>query len=748
MFQVTDEVHEKINHSHNQTNSYIVIAFYKNRYTFMKICVTLYFTSLLFLFCNHVACQDFSNKGRDFWVIYTGHVDGTVSRMALYITSDKDATGTVEVNGSTVTFAVTANNVVTIQLTNASNPLNSLAYNGQIEGIGAKKGIHITSNRPVVVYSHILNSARSGSTLVLPTAVLGKEYYAASYNPLSATNADRSEFAVVATVDNTIVEITPTAADANGTHAANIPYQVNLSKGDVYQYQSNGDLTGSHIKSVGTATASCQPIAVFSGSTRTSMGCSNPTSGDNLYQQLFPFASWGRLFYTAPFASRAYDVFRIIVQDPSTVVTVNGTALNPAGLRNGRFYEFNTQGNNTSRIIASDKPICVFQYLISQNCDNVQTDPEMIILNAVDQTLNDITVMSARNNLTPPNTNIVSHFLNIIFKTNNFGSLMVDGKPPAASPVSIPGTGYSYIQENVTSSTTVNPAHHITSDSGFICLAYGYGNIESYGYNAGTNVIDRYQYITLQNFYASVNFPATCTYTPFYFSITLPYKATSLNWDFNNNPNLSPNNNIVNNAPVPDSTFNLDGKTLYVYKLKSIFSYSAIGTFPIKVIAQNATGEGCSGTQEINYDVVVYERPKADFTIIGNGCLAGTMRFNDSTNSDGRPVINYNWSFGDNTTSTIKNPSKKYTAAGDYNIKLSVITDIGCINDTTKKVAITSEPVVNFSISPQTCVSNAINFYDSSTTAAGTIANRTWNFGDGSNKANNPNQPVSHTIAL
>lgn len=702
----------------------------------------------MFFYHNNATSQNFSNKGKDFWVIYTGHVDGTVSRMALYITSDQNATGKVDVNGSSISFSVTANNITTVQFTSSSNPSNAVAYNGQIEGIGLKKGVHITSDKPIVVYSHILNAARSGSTLVLPTPVLGKEYYASSYNPLSATNADRSEFALVATVDNTIVEITPTAADANFTHVANVPYQINLNKGDVYQYQSNSDLTGSHIKSVGNASVSCQPIAVFSGSTRTSMGCPNPTSGDNLYQQLFPFASWGRLFYTAPFINRAYDVFRIIVQDPTTVVSLNGVALDPSTLRNGRFYEFNTQGNNTARIISSDKPICVFQYLISQNCDNVPggSDPEMIILNAVDQTLNDITVMSARNNLTPPNTNIVSHFLNIIFKTNNFASLTIDGRRPNATPIAIANTDYSYIQENVTSSTNINPSHHITSDSGFSCIAYGYGNIESYGYNAGTNVVDRYQYITMQNLYASVNFPSTCTYTPFYFSITLPYKPLSLNWDFNNNPNLSPNALITNSAPVPDSTFIKDGKTLYVYKLKAAFAYSAVGTYPIKVIAENATAEGCAGTQEINYDVVVYGRPKVDFSINGNGCLSNTMQFNDSTNTDGRPVINYNWSFGDNTNSTVKNPSKKYSTAGDYNVKLQVITDIGCVNDTVKKVAITSDPIVSFSLSPRTCVSNEITFYDSSRLSVGTITNRTWNFGDNSNKiSNTSNTPVNHT---
>src|SRR6185295_10752238 len=125
--------------------------------------------------------QDFSNKGKDFWVIYTGHIDGTTSRMALYLTSDQNATGTVSVAGNTINFTVTANQVTKVQFTNSSNPSNAVCYNGQTTGIGTNKGIHILSDHPIVVYSHILNSARSGSTLVLPTTVLGRQYYVSSY---------------------------------------------------------------------------------------------------------------------------------------------------------------------------------------------------------------------------------------------------------------------------------------------------------------------------------------------------------------------------------------------------------------------------------------------------------------------------------------------------------------------------------------------------------------------------------------
>ena len=703
--------------------------------------------------------QDFSNKGKDFWVAYTGHIDGTSSRMALYITSDQDAIVTVEVNGvASSPVTAYANKVTTIQITGSTTPSNLLAYNAQSEGIGTKKGIHVTSTQNVAVYAHILNAARSGSTLVIPTAVLGREYYAASYQSVGSGAGNYSEFAVVATEDSTTVDIVPTQPDISNKRAANVSFQVKLNKGDVYQYQSSNDLSGSYIKSVASSTVSCKPIAVFSGSTRTFMGCSNASSGDNLYQQMFPFSSWGKIYYTAPFKNKSYDIFRIFVQDPSEAVYVDGVALNQSSIIGNRYYDLSTSGNNKAQVISSNKPICVLQYLTTQNCDNVASDPEMIILNSIEQTLSDITVMSARKDLTPPNTQIDNHYLNIIFKTNTFNSLKIDGATPIAVPIAIGSTGYSYIQEDVTSSTNFNPYHRIVSDSGFMCIAYGYGNVESYGYNAGTNVKDLYQYITLKSQYASVNYPATCKGTPVNLSITLPYLPISLTWDFANNSGISPNKNVINNAPVPDSVFVRDGRTVNVFKLPGLYNFTVIGTVPIKVIANNPSSDGCSGLQEINYDVLVYDSPKANFNITQTGCVTDNLKFFDATIGSGRPTVKWIWDFGDATFDKVKDPVKRYAnaAPGSFAVKMISINDIGCIADTTIPIAISTVPKAQFLMTDTICTSKVIVLTDSSSNEVGNIVKWYWDYGDGvydtllakSNRSHSYNSPGSKTVSL
>ncbi|MDP4264541.1 MAG: PKD domain-containing protein [Bacteroidota bacterium] len=689
---------------------------------------------LTLLMCHPVIAQDFSNKGKDFWVIYTGHIDGTGSRMALYITSDQNASGTVSVAGNIINFTVTANQVTTIRLTNTSTPPNSVAYNGQTTGIGTNKGIHIVADHPVVVYAHILNMARSGSTLVLPTSVLGREYYVSSYNSQgSGSNGSlrRAEFAVVASQDNTTVEITPASADANNTYPANTPFQVTLNTGDVFQYQSanDSDLTGTYIKSIATASSPCKPIAVFAGSTWTALGCANASTGDNLYQQLFPFVSWGKEYITAPFILRSYDIFRVLVKDPATIVQVNGVTLSPATLIKNTYYEFNTIGNNTPRIITSDKPVCVIQYLITQNCDGVNSDPEMIILNSVEQTLKDITVLSARNDLTPPNTNITRHFLNIIVKTSALGSLQIDGAPYLSAPVAIPATAYSYLQEEVTNSTLINPSHRITCDSGFLAIAYGYGNVESYGYNAGTNIRDLYQFVSVHNQYATVDFPAACKSSPFYFSMTFPYQPTQIIWDFS-----GLFSNVTVNNPVYDSTWVINGKQLYLYKLANPYTINTVGTYPVKVFAQNPTPDGCSGQQEIDYDLQVFDPPVADFNFSNNGCITDTVYFTDVSNLNGRTAIKWHWDFGDSGIDSIRNTKHKYSLPGSYDVKYSLITDIGCLSDTASKIVnLTAVPTAKFGVSTPYCAGKTISFSDSSVANGGSVLSKWyWNFGDGS----------------
>lgn len=690
----------------------------------------------------YVSAQDFSNKGKEFWLAYCYHVGmggGGAPAMTLYITADVNTNYKVEIYGASVlqTGSIVAGQVISINIPNA--------YFINDEGLFTNKAIRVTGEDPIVVYSYITRNAASGATLCLPTNVLGREYYSMNFTQASNENNSNSYFTIIAVDDNTAVEITPSANTKDGW-LANTTYTVNLNKGDTYQVlgttsgQNGVDLTGSKIKSVASGTAGCKKIAVFSGSGKIkipAINCNN-NSADNLYQQLYPTGTWGKKFLTVPSYSRPNNYYRIAKSDPSANVYLNGTLLPAASFVNNFYYE---AFNGIPNLIESDKPISVAQYFTTQNCDGNGSpyDPDMIVLNSVEQNIDKVTLISSNLVALQP-----QHHIHVIMRNGGTGlsSFAFDGNivSPSSWIVHPADPAYSYLYlKNVSQGY-----HRLTSDSGFNALAYGYANFESYGYSAGANVKDLYQFVSVQNQYATVNFPAACKSSPFNFSMTFPYQPTQIKWIFSG---LFAD--VTTNFPVSDSTWLVNGKQLYRYKLPTPYTINTPGIYPITVLAQNPTSDGCSGDQEINYDLQVFERPAADFNFKASGCVTDSVHFADNTNVNDRPAIQWAWNFDDGNFSTLRTPAHLYASAGSFNVKYSVITDIGCLSDTiTKIIVLTKPPIAKFGVSAPGCVGKSLLFTDSSTTATLSISKWYWDFGDGSplvTATSNANQ--SHTYS-
>ncbi len=478
----------------------------------------LLFIAIFVFQCS--SAQDFSNKGKDFWVGYGYHqvmTAGNSQDMVLYFATDQITTVTVEIPGIgyTQTFPnIPANTIFTTPVMPKAGASDArLLTNGLLN-----KGIHVTSTKSIVAYAHIYNASVSGACVLLPTNTLGKEYYSINYtNNSNSVNANSWFYVVAADTGITTVEITPSASTVGGWAAGSVN-TITLTQGQVYNVMGSlgvnsfcgaggqppctaVDLTGSKIKSIASGTGGCKRIAVYSGSGRISLTCNNtPSSSDNYMVQSFPKSAWGKKFLTASTGGNmTRNIYRVCVADPATIVKINGV-VTTLPLIGNFYYEIPFTVNPQK--IEGDLPITVAQYVTSQGaCSNTNPgDPEVIYLSPVEQSISNVLF----------NSNLLvaggpTHFVNVIIPNGGtaISSFRRDGLavPAASFTVHPQDAAYSFIKIAGLSLGQ----HTLVSDSGFNAIAYGFAAAESYGYNAGTNVRDFNQNLEIQSQYGIIN---------------------------------------------------------------------------------------------------------------------------------------------------------------------------------------------------------------------------------------------------
>src|SRR4030095_8544707 len=107
---------------------------YPHRTTAMRRSLLLLFISAMGLVAYP---QDFSNKGKDFWIGYANHVRmynpsvAQQEKMSLYITSDVSTTGLVEIPGIgfSQAFSITANQINVIDIPRTARLIDDGVFN-------------------------------------------------------------------------------------------------------------------------------------------------------------------------------------------------------------------------------------------------------------------------------------------------------------------------------------------------------------------------------------------------------------------------------------------------------------------------------------------------------------------------------------------------------------------------------------------------------------------------------------------
>lgn len=152
------------------------------------------------------------------------------------------------------------------------------------------------------------------------------------------------------------------------------------------------------------------------------------------------------------------------------------------------------------------------------------------------------------------------------------------------------------------------------------------------------------------------------------------------------------------------------------------YTYNTQGTYNVRLII--TTSSGCRDTLIVTNAIRVGTKPVADFSAVPIPvCGRQPVFFTDLS----VPADEWLWDFGDNSTSTLQNPSHSYNDTGYFSVQL-IATNNGC-PDTLRKVDYTNvlPPIARFGYTSSCTNRLELSFIDQS------IGALTWNweFGDG-----------------
>jgi gliding motility-associated-like protein len=168
-------------------------------------------------------------------------------------------------------------------------------------------------------------------------------------------------------------------------------------------------------------------------------------------------------------------------------------------------------------------------------------------------------------------------------------------------------------------------------------------------------------------------------------------------------------------------------------------TYANPGPYTVKLTVKNDGGcESVTATKNIR----VIPRVNTDFEYSLPSCETRAIVFTDKSISTEGNIISRTWDFGDTSAVLLRPdaaPFEHTFATGTYQVKLTIVTDKGCISTITKTIKISPLPDVNF-ILPEICFADQFaKFTDSTFIADNGALTYLWNFGDADATPGNSN---------
>jgi len=314
--------------------------------------------------------------------------------------------------------------------------------------------------------------------------------------------------------------------------------------------------------------------------------------------------------------------------------------------------------------------------------------------------------------------------LNVQLTVTNNGCPDVVTKPVTVLP---PVAAFGY---------TVNCSDHLTVafiDSSLTDITYGPITYQWDFGDGGTSSAQSpsHSYSSLGTY----NVTLTVTNGPCSYSTTRALVLANEPADFAINKNPVCKNEMFtltaassNPVNIKNYTWIIGGTTLTSTSPTIDHRIDSLGTFDVTLTVEDING--CTSSKTVaNY--ITVKGPVAKFSTGPGNCINKQVNFTDSSTTNGVPITEWDWDFGDGTQQTFTSPpfSHAYSQTGSYSVSLTVKNSAGCTDKfSISNAFLITSPVAGFKADTLYCPLAPLQFVDTST---GLLLSYNWDFGDG-----------------
>lgn len=527
-----------------------------------------------------------TTQGKEFWLSFMRNgYRSTTSTNHLYLIASAKRSCTLTVSSPNTSWTQSTeinNGITTIVIPDA------VGYNDLQSGI-ANKGLFVSATDTVSLY--IANETQNSydAANVLPVQALGSRYMVQTNKSLHYPNSSHAEdnkasFLIVATEDNTQVQITPscqTMDDHNGTYTITLQvgqcYHV-INKNPGYSNNADGDFSGTLIESLDN-----KPIAVFNGNSVTSVSDEAVNEGyDHVFEQAMPVDNWGKHFVVTK--TRANQVLQ------NDRVKITALYDNTDIWRNGELVYQNLASGasctfwmtDISCYLESSAPVAVYLYNHSHTSSNTYGDPSMVWISPVEQTLQEVifSTFTSQTNL--------DHYVNVVCYTDDVSELYLNGNPVPQSEIQTVSGAPQFSFARVPAEAGMN---RLQCPGGLVAHVYGIGDRQGYAYTVGSSarVLTNQLYV---NDELVTDDYSTCQSEMLEFRLETNYEPDLVKWNFG------------------------DGSSIE-YGTETSHAYSVANDYEVEVTVDHVVnGEPLTDT----LGMTIHVNPKVELTCVDSTC--------------------------------------------------------------------------------------------------------------------------------